>query len=60
MMYGLEKIWKVMDESRHYPGIFVEGLWKTLRKAHVLAEDRTEHSPNTSQERYPYANLLGR
>jgi hypothetical protein len=59
----LERIWKeaIAIPSRYDNCVCLEGLrkaMKTLILAYVVVEIRTAHLPNTSQERYRYANPL--
>jgi hypothetical protein len=58
----LERICKEDDvaQSRHCPGICLDGLKKTTKKPGVPAEFRTEHLSYTSPERFLYTDLLGR
>jgi hypothetical protein len=60
----LERIWKemIMNLSRYYLSIFLEGLRRTtkaVRLAAVPTEIRTEDLPNTRLELYRYVNLFG-
>jgi hypothetical protein len=63
MIGELESIWKeaIMAKSRHHPDICLEEPRKTsVNTAGVLTENQTQYLPNTSQRRWPYANLLGK
>jgi hypothetical protein len=55
-------IWKVWDESRYYLSIWLERLTEALKKKHVriagfLTQNRTDHLPNISPERYRLTSL---
>jgi hypothetical protein len=55
-MMNWKRRWKVVAYSRSHAGIFLHGPRKT--KENLLIEIRAEHLPNTSFDRYDYANWL--
>jgi hypothetical protein len=53
----------VVTESKYYPGIFLEGIWKTrtasLRTVSVPRGIRTKYLPYTNADRHRHVNPEG-